>query len=229
MTSENEEIDSDIAKVKDAFPASDSLAQFIVVMRAQRDDLAEAATQVVERTQDDDRKVHYYHRLLVSHYFEAMKWFAHAVKSSTEIAAWLDGLSEASTRLAIDAALASTKAGGLAKATLWAGRQTTFHYPCIGVATDGLQEGLEAIGEIPAELRLEENEYGQYPRADFAEELFTYRLLHTFGDNVEGRIAEVQEAALQYVQLADTCFSRYMDERSLHFGEPISKEQDKAE
>jgi len=59
MTSDNEEIDGDIAKVKDAFSAADPIAQFIVVMRAQRDDLAEA-TQVVERAQGSDGKVHYY-------------------------------------------------------------------------------------------------------------------------------------------------------------------------
>jgi hypothetical protein len=221
MADHKERADGDAAKGKDAFPAQDPIAQFIVVMRAQRDDLAEAITQVVERAQSGDRKVHYYHRLLVSHYFEAMKWFTHAA-SVKEIAEWLNDFSEASTKSAIDAALASTKAGGLAKSMLWAGRQTTFHYPCVGVAVDGLQEGLEAIEEAPVELTLEENEYGLYPRTDFAEELFTYRLLHTFGNDVEERIAEVQQAALQYVRLADICFDRYMSERDLTFGPPRS-------
>ncbi len=218
MTDGPEQSSDDLAEVRDMFPATDPIAQFVVVIRAQRDDLAETATQVVKRAQTDDDTVHYYHRLLVSHYFEAMKWFEHAAKN-TDVADWLAGFTDAEPRAAIEAALASTKPGGLVKSVLWSGRQTTFHYPRIGA--DDLEQALEAIGGMKGQMGVERREQGVYLRASFVEELMVGRLLHTFGDDAEEGMREVRDAAIAHVQLADTCLRRYMKEGDFRFGDPV--------
>jgi hypothetical protein len=216
--------DDDVARLGDAFPAGDLIAQFVLVTRAQRDDLTETVTEVVRRIAKDDSKVHYYHRLLVSHYFEAMKWFADAAKDEA-IRAWLDGFSDEEITSAIAAALATTGPKGLVKTRLWAGRQTTFHYPRVEI-DGGLQETIEALADLPLELSVEGNEYGTYPRALFVEEIFTHRLLAPFADDVDATLKQIRDAAIAYVQLADACLSRYMDERGLSFGPPVRNAED---
>jgi hypothetical protein len=216
----------DTAPVRQVFPPSDPIAQFVIVIRGQRDDLTEVVTQLTDAAQNDKFTAGYYHRLLVSHYFEAVKWFAHAAKNSEEVMSWLDGFEETKVKEEIGAAVASTKPGGLAKTTLWAGRQTTFHYPRVGVTEDGLEETLEGIGDRPAHLRAVKTENGWYARADFSDELFNSRLLHTFGDDLAAKMEEVRDAAVEYVFLADACYERYMAERELSFGDPLFNDEE---
>ncbi len=211
----------DTAPIGDVFPATDPVAQFAIVIRGQRDDLTEVVTQLTNAAQSETFTAGYYHRLLVSHYFEAVKWFEHAATKSEAVANWLDGFTDSEAQTAIDAVLASPKPGGLAKTTLWAGRQTTFHYPRIGVPKDGLQQTLEAISRRPAHMRAVKTANGWYARADFSDELFNSRLLHTFGEDLPARMEELRNAAIQYIFLADACYDRYMAERELSFGDAI--------
>lgn len=197
------------------FPADDLVAQFVVVVCAQRNDLSEGLHQVVERPDTDTTGVaHYYHRLLVSHYFEAAKWIRKA-SQKPEVKEWLDEQSEASEEFKGDlkAVLAPTAPGGLIQTLLWAGRNATFHYPEVGEPKDGLKDCLAALEDAPARMKRVANEYGWEPRYEFAEHVLTYRFLHVFEDDLETKMRDVQEVTLRHVRFADHCLGRYIDER----------------
>lgn len=59
-------------KIRDVLPADDPLAQFIVVICAQRNDMSECMRLAVEGVETDAAtRAQYCHRLLASHFFEA--------------------------------------------------------------------------------------------------------------------------------------------------------------
>lgn len=213
------------ATIGDVFPADDDVAQFVVVLCVQRNDIAEAVRQVVAGVEQGRSAMHYYHRLVVSHYFEAVNWLAHAIDASEDVAAWLMKQPR-STQEKRDALLATAGPGGLAKTKLWAGRNVTFHYPKLHVASHRLRDSLEAVSSLRAHISREfeeiEGTTTWHPRFDFAEDVVTGRMFDALGKDSRARVGEVQAAALRYVHFADECLRRYMTERGLELGDPIA-------
>lgn len=213
-------------KIRDVLPADDPLAQFIVVICAQRNDMSECMRLAVDGVETDAAtRAQYCHRLLASHFFEAAKWLRKSKENSPEIAAWLDEHAKADGgfKAELEAVLAPTAPCGLVTKLLWAGRNATFHYPAVSHPQDGLEDALTALGDMPVQLKRMPNEYGWEPRALFSEQVMTYRFLHVFGEDLEDGIQGMQEAAFRHIQFADACLHRYMQDRGMSFGPPESQ------
>jgi|GEM_PF-4331838 len=205
------------------FPAGDAVAQFIVVLGAQRNDLSEGLHQVVDRAETDTSgTARYYHRLLVSHFFEAAKWLRSSQHKSPPVRTWLAAHAERSQNFKrdLEAVLCPTAPNGLIKKFLWAGRNATFHYPQVSAKRDGLEHCLAALEDAPVRIKRVPNEYGWEPRYEFAEHVLTYRFLHVLGDDLEPRMQEIRDATVRHLQFADHCLGRYIEERGGRFDLP---------